>query len=96
MAAYVITDVRVTDEDRYRRYTALSPQAVASAGGEFLVRGGTTRVLEGTWRPERVVVVRFESMAAAVDFYNSARYVEARAQREGATEHFNMIVVEGV
>ncbi len=96
MTAYVITDVAVSDPDKYKNYTALSPEAIASAGGEFLVRGGATEVLEGDFQPGRVVVARFESMQAARDFYHSALYTKARAEREGATSHFNMFIVEGV
>lgn len=96
MAAYVITDIQVTDPDKYKEYTALSPGAIKAAGGEFLVRGGETEVLEGDFRPGRVVVARFESMQAARDFYHSALYTEARAKRAGATSHFNMFIVQGV
>jgi uncharacterized protein (DUF1330 family) len=96
MAAYVITDVKISDPDRYKAYQALSPDAITSAGGEFLARGGRTEVLEGNPTPGRVVLLRFETMDAARAFYNSEKYRAARAARAGATEHFNMFIVEGV
>jgi uncharacterized protein (DUF1330 family) len=43
-----------------------------------------------------MVIIRFNSFDEARGFYDSAMYKEARAKRAGATEHFNMIVVEGV
>ncbi len=46
--------------------------------------------------PGRVVVVEFETMAAAKAFYDSALYRQAREARAGATELFDMICVEGV
>jgi uncharacterized protein (DUF1330 family) len=94
--AYVIADVKVSDPEQYKRYQALSPGAIAAAGGEFLVRGGRHESLEGDWRPDRVVVARFPSYEAARAFYDSTLYLAARAERAGATEHFNMIVVEGI
>ncbi len=96
MAAYVIADVKVTDPEKYKQYQALSPDAITSAGGEFLARGGETAVFEGNWQPDRVVVAKFDSLDAAKAFYNSAKYTEARAKRAGATEFFNMIVVQGI
>ena len=93
--AYVIADVRVVDPQRYAGYVALSPGAVAAAGGEFVARGGRCEALEGDWTPGRVVVVKFPSFEAAVAFYDSEQYRAARAQRAGATSQFNMIVVEG-
>jgi uncharacterized protein (DUF1330 family) len=94
--AYLIADVEVTDPERYAGYTALSPAAVAAAGGEFLARGGRHQVLEGQWAPGRMVVVRFPSYEAAAAFYDSEKYLAARAARAGATSKFNMVVVEGV
>ena len=96
MAAYVIADVSVRDPEQYKQYQALSPGAVAAAGGEIVVRGGRHAVLEGDWRPNRMVVIRFDTFDQAQAFYESALYREARARRAGATDAFNMVVVEGV
>ncbi len=96
MPAYVIADVKVTDPEQYKQYMALSPGAIEAAGGRFLVRGGQHDVFEGDWQPNRLVMVEFADMAAARAFYDSAKYREARAKRAGATEFFNMVVVQGV
>lgn len=96
MTAYVIADVKVSDPERYKGYMALTPAAVSAAGGRFVVRGGATEVLEGRWQPNRMVMLEFETMAAARAFYDSALYRQARDARAGATEVFNMICVEGV
>jgi len=96
MPAYVIADVKVTDPEQYKQYMALSPGAIEAAGGRCLVRGGQHDVFEGDWQPNRLVMVEFADMAAARAFYDSAKYREARAKRAGATEFFNMVVVQGV
>jgi uncharacterized protein (DUF1330 family) len=95
MPAYVIADVKVSDPEKYKQYMALSPAAIEAAGGRFLVRGGAHDVFEGNWQPSRMVVVEFPDMVSARAFYDSARYREARAKRAGATEFFNMVVVQG-
>jgi uncharacterized protein (DUF1330 family) len=43
-----------------------------------------------------VVLVEFPSYEGAKAFYDSELYKAARAQREGATEFFNAIIVEGL
>jgi uncharacterized protein (DUF1330 family) len=96
MTAYIITDAKVSDVEKYEGYKALTPAAIAAAGGEFLVRGGEHVVLEGDWNPTRVVMLKFASLEAAKAFYNGELYRAARAKRAGATEFFNMIVVQGV
>jgi len=94
--AYVIVDMKVTDPEQYKQYMAAAPAAVKAAGGEYLVRGGRFEVLEGDWQPARVAMLRFPSLEAAKTFHDAEQYRAARAKREGATEFFNMIVVEGV
>ena len=74
MAAYVIVETDVTDPEAYERYKAASPGAVAAGGGRFLVRGGAMDVLEGDWRPPRLVILEFEDLAAARRWYDSEIY----------------------
>jgi uncharacterized protein (DUF1330 family) len=95
MTAYVIASINVTDAEKYKNYMAVSPAAVAAAGGKFIVRGGSPKILEGDWSRPRVVIVEYPTREAAEAFYNSTLYVAARAEREGAAE-FSMIVVDGV
>lgn len=95
MTAYVIADVKVTDTVAYETYKALTPNAIAKNGGRFLSRGGETAVMEGGWRPNRVVILEFPDMAAARAFYDSPEYREAREARRNAAD-FNMIIVDGL
>ena len=95
-AAYIIVDMKITDMAQYQQYMAVAPAAVAAAGGEYLVRGGQVETLEGHWQPSRVAMLRFPSFAAAKAFYDGEMYRAAKAERLGATEFFNMVLVEGV
>ncbi len=96
MPAYMIVDAKVINDEQYAGYRALSPAAIAAAGGKFIARGGQTTVLEGNWNPNRVVLVEFPSYEGAKAFYDSELYKAARAKREGATEFFNAVIVEGL
>jgi uncharacterized protein (DUF1330 family) len=94
--AYVIVDMKVSDPEQYKQYMAAAPAAVAAAGGEYLVRGGRHEALEGVWQPNRIAMLRFPSYEGAKAFYDDEMYRAARAKRAGATEFFNMVLVEGV
>ena len=94
--AYIIIDMRITDMAQYQQYMAAAPAAVAAAGGEYLVRGGRFEALEGQWQPIRMAMVRFSSYEIAKNFYDAQMYRAAREMREGATQFFNMVLVEGV
>lgn len=95
-AAYIIVDMLITDMEQYQQYMVVAPAAVAAAGGEYLVRGGHFETLEGQWQPSRVAMLRFPSYETAKAFYDGEMYQAARSRRLGATDFFNMVLVEGV
>jgi uncharacterized protein (DUF1330 family) len=95
-AAYVIVEMKVSDPDQYKQYMAAAPATVAAHGGEYIIRGGRHESLEGDWQPARVAVLKFPSYGQAKAWYDSEQYRSVRAKRAGATEYFNMIIVEGV
>ena len=94
--AYLIVEMHITDPEAYKAYMAAAPAAVQAAGGEYLVRGGRHESLEGDWQPHRVAMLRFPSYEQAKAFYDGPMYTAIRAKRKGATEYFNMVLVEGV
>jgi uncharacterized protein (DUF1330 family) len=94
MAAYLIADIEVEDPERYQEYVRQAGPAARAYGGEFIARGGATEVLEGDWKPGRVVVVRFESMARAREWWNSEEYAGPKEIRRSASTG-RMILVEG-
>jgi uncharacterized protein (DUF1330 family) len=95
MPAYIIADVTITNEAQMVEYRKWSSQAMQEHGAKPLVRGGGMDVLEGGWKPQRLVVLEFPSREAAHAYYNSATYSHARKLREGAG-HINMVVVDGL
>src|SRR5215207_159545 len=94
MPAYVIVETDVHDPERYEQYKELATRTVAAAGGRYVVRGGELAVLEGDWRPKRLVVLEFDGLDAAKRWYASTEYGEARALREGAA-NLRMVAVQG-
>ena len=92
--AYIVVDAQSTDPERMVEYRRLSSIAVEKFGARFLVRGGAYDVLEGEWRPQRLVVIEVPSMEKARAFYDSPEYLLARTAREGVSS-FDMVLVEG-
>ena len=94
MSAYIIASVQVSDAAQYEQYKHLSSLAMQVHGAHVCVRGGPVEVLEGDWRPERVVVLKFPSAADARAFNASTDYDAARRSRDGAAV-MRMVLVEG-
>lgn len=94
-AGYLIANVRVTNPEQYAEYRKWSTAAFEAHQAEICVRGGAVEVIEGDWVPERVVIAKFPSVAAAKAFYDSPEYGKTRAAREGAAI-MRLVIVEGV
>ena len=92
---YLLVEMNIADPEQYKQYMAEAPAAVKAHGGEYLVRGGRHETLEGDWQPHRVALLRFPSYVQAKAFYDDAHYTRVRGLRRGATEYFNMVLVEG-
>ena len=93
MGALWISHVTVTDPQAYKSYATRAVEVIAEYGGVFLSRGGTHRQLEGTAH-ERHVIVRFPSIEAAENCYNSDAYQAALIYAQGASERYLVIVQE--
>jgi uncharacterized protein (DUF1330 family) len=91
--AYLVVDARSSDPERMAEYRRLAQIAVEHYGGRYLVRGAPYITLEGSWQPERLVVLEFPSMDAAKTFYDSPEYLAARSARAGVSD-FDIVLAE--
>ena len=95
MPAFVIVQISIRDAATYERYKTLAAPAVADYGGRYIVRGGRSEPLEGSWQPPRLVVLEFPDAARAREWWASPEYTPAKEIRQScaATE---MLLVEGM
>jgi len=91
---FIYVEMTIRDPERFKQYTALSAPAVYAAGGWYPVAGAKPEVLEGDFGADRVVLVEFDSLARARDFYHSAAYQAAKLKRAGAAD-FKMLLLPG-
>ena len=94
MAAYMITEIEITDPVRYEEYRALVPASLEKYGGTFLARGGQVRTLEGDWDPKRLVITEWPSVERALEWYHSEEYREAKEIRHRSSTG-KMVLIEG-
>jgi uncharacterized protein (DUF1330 family) len=91
----MIVDLDVQDPAAYEQYRAQVPAYIHKHGGEVLVRGGATEVIEGDWQPNRLVVLRFPDRAAAKAFLADPGYAPLAALRKRAAIT-DLVLVEGL
>jgi uncharacterized protein (DUF1330 family) len=94
MAAYVIAEVSVTEPEAYEQYKPLAGASVVAHGGSYEARGGAVESLEGEPVSGRIVILRFDSLEAARNWYNSDDYQAALPLRN-ASARSRVFIVEG-
>jgi uncharacterized protein (DUF1330 family) len=95
MPAYLIAQITVRDPATYDRYKELAPPSIAVYGGRYVVRGGATATLEGSWRPTRLVILEFPSVEQARAWWDSPEYASAKALRQACADT-EMLLVDGL
>ena len=95
MAGYMIGNITVTDPDTFAEYGKQVPETVAAFGGTYVVRGGAAEKIEGDYNPVRIVVLQFESVEKAREWYNSEMYAPLKEMRMRASTG-DLYFVEGV
>ena len=94
MAAYFVVDIDVTDATGFDEYRRVVGPVLEKYGGRFLARGGTPEVLEGQWKPKRLTLIEFPTVARAREFYTSPDYQKIIGLRT-RTAKTNLVLVEG-
>jgi len=97
MPAYWIARCKINDPVQYKKYTDLVPGIIAKYGGKVLARGGRYRIMEGSDRYHRFVVIEFPSLEQAAECHASPEYQAAAAFRRapGVGEVEQVIVESG-
>jgi uncharacterized protein (DUF1330 family) len=95
MACYVIAEVEITDPGGFEEYRQRVPATIAKHGGKYLVRGGATETAEGDWKPARLIVLEFPSLASARAWYASPDYAPLIPLRERSART-KLIFAEGI
>ena len=84
----------IANPDAVAAYAKLAGPALAAAGGKFLARGVPAHAYEAGIK-ERMVVVEFESVAAAVACHDSPAYQDALKVFNNAAER-DFRIIEGL
>ena len=95
MVGYVIAEVNVTDPEKFEVYRSLVGATIEKYEGKYVVRGGATETVEGDWNPQRLVIIQFENIERAKEWYYSQEYSGPKELRHQSA-NTNVVFVEGL
>ena len=93
MTAFLIADIKVTDDKWVPEYAASVHDLVHKHGGKYLSRSGNVRTLEGApLDTSLIAIMAFPSAKAAEAFVSDPTYIRyATARRSGSESRFQLI-----
>ena len=74
MSGFAIFNIEIKKSEEYKEYVDKVKPIAEKYGGEYIVRGGETTIIEGNWTYPRTVVIKFPSYEKALEWYNSEEY----------------------
>jgi uncharacterized protein (DUF1330 family) len=88
MPAYMIVTAKIADRETFiNGYGAAAGALVEKFGGKYVLRGPGAQLLEGSFGDgASMVISEWPTKEAALTFWNSPEYGEAKLLRAGAAE----------
>ncbi|MEQ1802057.1 MAG: DUF1330 domain-containing protein [Gammaproteobacteria bacterium] len=92
---YMIVIAELTDRERFLAgYARVVPSLVSRFGGRYVLRGAGGLFIEGGWDGQpSALVSEWPDRDAALRFWNSPEYAEAKQLREG-TGTFQVLLID--
>ena len=84
MPAYVISEVKIINEEDASRYRKLASSSIEKYQGKYIARGADPVTLEGNTSDRKIVIVEFPSIEKINEWYASPEYKEALKYRDKA------------
>ena len=91
---YVIAEVEVTDPAGIQEYASKVPATLAPFNHHYVIRGGKVESLEGEPPKGVMVMIAFDSVEKAHEWYDSPAYAAIRPIRQNASKS-RLFIVEG-
>ena len=95
MSGYAIFNIKVNNAENYKEYVEKVKPTAEKFGGEYIVRGGDSITVEGSWEHPRTVVIKFPTYDKAMEWYNSVEYKPIKQIRLDNAES-NGMIIEGI
>lgn len=92
---YVVAEVEAHDLDAMKQYGAKVPETLAPFNHHYVVLSNNIQALEGDPPKGGIVIIAFDSVAKAREWYDSPAYAAVRPIRQGAAKS-RIYIVEGV
>jgi len=93
--AYFVAHITINDREEYAKYLSACDRICEAYRGEYLAADTAPRLLEGDWRHERIVIIRFPDEETLLKWYHSPEYQEILKYRMSGARCDSLLVHGG-
>ena len=93
MSFFMIIQSKIKNAEKYNQYIDQVSPIVEKYGGRYHVRGEDIKSI-GSWKPERIIVIEFQSEDQIQNWLTSPEYSKVAPLREEGADA-QAIIVEG-
>ena len=94
MDHYFIAQIKIRDEEEYRKYIEGADEVFSKYNGKYLAVDNHPEIIEGKWDYTRMVIITFNNRSDFESWYYSGEYQEILKYRLGAAI-CDSVLVEG-
>ncbi|MEH6551681.1 MAG: DUF1330 domain-containing protein [Pseudomonadales bacterium] len=94
MKGYLVLDLSINDMDQFSEYIEKIPAFIEKHGGRYIVQGVVPETIEGSWAPERLVVLEFPTTDKAKEFLSDPEAQGLFSLRHRTTKS-DLVLAEG-
>ena len=94
MVYFMVTIHSDREKAEYEEYICLVKPIVESYGGRYLVRSDNITALQENWKPERVIVIEWDTKEQLMKCFSSEEYRKIAGKRENSVDSRGIIVEE--
>ena len=90
---YLVANIRVQDKEKFASFSGMAGPVIKTYGGKVLAKGPNAERHEGDLKGV-VMMIEFDSLKEARNFYFSDEYQAAKAIRDECSET-DLMLIEG-
>jgi len=95
MAAYLIIDIeKIQNRYDYEAYLEEVESIVSIYGGEYIAKSDNIVPFSGNWKPEKIVILKFQTLAELKTCFDSHEYLSIKKYREESTTARAVVLIE--
>jgi uncharacterized protein (DUF1330 family) len=95
MSVFFLAEIEVLDPEKYQEYVDRAFKIVQKFGGEYIFRSSSIVPVSGDWKPQRMILIRFESEAQMHGCFGSEAYRRIEHLREQSTRSRAVVIMNG-